>query len=224
MNLLNTAARARIENVVKEEESRTGGEIITAIIPESDDYAAPELMLGIALGFVAYILLVVFAEPFSGLVDRLIWIDSPSLIPLSMLAVTLLAGSLGYAVAQIPFIDRLIVGRRRMAEAVHRRAMRHFIESAAYDTVDRTGVLLFISVLERRVELLADRGINAKVSPDTWEGIVNDLVVGIRQKKTDTALETAIRRIGEILAEYVPPRADDTNEKADAPVELKKGS
>ena len=224
MNLLSSEAKQRVEQAVREAESETGGEIITAIIPESDDYAAPELLFGIALGLLTYILLLIFAEPFSRFVDGLIWIDTVNLIPLSMLALTLLAGTLGYALAQIPCIDRIVIGRRRMAEAVHRRAMRYFTESAAYDTVDRTGVLLFISVLERRVELLADRGINVKVSPDTWENIVSDLVNGIRRKQTDTALETAIRRIGKVLAEFVPPRADDTNEKSDKPVELQKGS
>ena len=165
-----------------------------------------------------------FSEPFAQILDSWLWLESPALIPLSMMAITLLIGALAYALAQIPVIDRLIVGRRTMAEAVRHRAMRHFIESATYDTMDRTGVLLFISVLERRVELIADKGINDKVESKAWEKIVTALVGGIKKRQTSAAIEEAIGSLGAILAEHVPPRPDDVNEIADDPTELGRGS
>lgn len=224
MTLLTPGGRKRITQAIEEAEKATGGEIVTAIIPESDDYAARELIFSIVCGLIAYILLVIFSERFARILENRLWIDSPALIPLSMMAITLLTAALAYALAQTPAVDRFIVGRRIMAEAVRRRAMRHFVESAAYDTVDRTGVLLFISVLERRVELIADKGIDEKVNPGTWESIVTPLIEGIKKKQTSTAIEAAIKSIGSILAKYVPPRPDDINEIADAPAELGKGS
>ena len=138
--------------------------------------------------------------------------------------VSLLTAAIFYFLFQSPALDRFIVGRRAMAEAVKNRALRHFVESAAYDTVDRTGVLLFISVLERRVELIADKGINAQVTPDTWDRIVSSLVRGIGEKRTAEAIVTAVGEIGMVLAEHVPPRPDDENELSDGPTELGKGS
>ncbi|OQX29885.1 MAG: hypothetical protein B0D92_01255 [Spirochaeta sp. LUC14_002_19_P3] len=224
MAFLKPEGRERIGRCIEKAEKNTSGEIATAIIPESDDYKDRELLAAIVCGVIAYILLVIFSDPFARLLDKWSWFDSPRLLPLSMLTVTLLTGSLSYALAQIPALDRLIVGRRVMAEAVRNRALRHFVESAVYDTIDRTGVLLFISVLERRVELIADKGISAKVDNAAWESIVGTLVKGIQEKRIVEALEEAIASIGAILAEHVPPRPSTVNELSNLPADLEKGS
>ncbi|RLW70887.1 MAG: hypothetical protein B6D68_00235 [spirochete symbiont of Stewartia floridana] len=224
MGLLTAEGSRRIARAVEDAEKSTAGEIVVAIIPESDDYAARELVFAIASGFIASVIMVIFSEQLIQLFDSLLWIDSALLFPLSMLAGALLAGSSAYALAQIPVLDRLIAGRHLMTEAVRRRALRHFTESGVYDTVDRTGVLLLVSVLEHRVELIADRGINKMVAANSWENIVAALVKGIKKGQTADAIEKAVRDIGGILAEHVPPRADDVNEIADVPTELEKGS
>ncbi len=224
MNLLTSDEKDRISRAVEEAEANTGGEIVTAIIPESDDYAFRELLFGITAGLLTFVIILLFISPFESLVDRLFWSDSAVLLPLSMTSLSLISGGIFYFLFQIPALDRFVVGRKAMAEAVRRRALRHFVESNAYDTIDRTGVLLFISVLERRVELIADKGINTKVTPDTWDRIVSSLIRGIKKKKTAEAVISAIKDIGTILAEHVPPRADDSNELSDGPMELGKGS
>lgn len=224
MALLTSDEKKRISLAVASAEANTGGEIVTAIIPESDDYAFKELLFAITAGILTFIVLALLIAPFNNLLDRLFWIESAALLPLSMGTISLAVGMLFYVLFQIPAIDRFIVGRQAMAEAVKRRALRHFVESSAYDTVDRTGVLLFISVLERRVELIADKGINAQVAPDTWDRVVSSLVRGIGERRTAEAIETAVGEIGIILAEHVPPRPDDENELSDGPDELGKGT
>ena len=224
MALLTSDEKKRIGDAVAAAEVNTGGEIVTAVIPESDDYAFRELLFGIGAGILAFIILALFIGPFNGLLDRLFWTESTTLLPLAMGTISLLTGAVFYFLFQFPALDRFIVGRRTMAEAVKNRALRHFVESAAYDTVDRTGVLLFISVLERRVELIADKGINTKVGPDTWYRIVSSLVRGIGEKRTADAIVIAVGEIGMVLAEHVPPRPDDENELSDGPTELGKGS
>lgn len=224
MALLTPEEQKRISRSIEEAEKHTGGEIVTAIIPESGDYKAQELLFAIASGVAAYILLVIFSEPLGRSLENWFWMESPVLLPLSMITITLLTGALAYALAQIPVIDRRIIGKRGMAETVRRRALRHFVESAAYDTLDHTGVLLFISVLERRVELIADRGISEKVEASAWENIVNTLVRGIKDKRSVEAIEMAVKSIGELLAEHVPPRPDDIDELTNRPTELEKGS
>jgi len=224
MNLLTSDEKDLISRTVAEAEANTGGEIVTAIIPESDDYAFRELIFSVIAGLLTFVILLLFITSFESLIDRLFWSDSTVLLPLSMASLSLISGGFFYFLFQIPALDRFVVGRKAMAEAVRRRALRHFVESNAYDTIDRTGVLLFISVLERRVELIADKGINAKVAPDTWDRIVSSLIRGIKEKKTAEAITIAIKDIGTILAEHVPPRPDDSNELSDGPEELGKGS
>jgi len=224
MALLSTDEKTRIVEAVANAEAETGGEIVTAIIGESSDYAYQELLFGLAAGVLSFIIMTLIASDMNLLVDRLFWHDSMALLPLVLVAISLAVGTLFYALAQIPALDRFIVGRRTMAEAVRHRALRHFVESAAYDTADRTGVLLFISVLERRVELIADKGINKLVPPDSWDRIVSSLVRGIKEKRSAAAMIQAIDDIGTVLAEHVPRREDDQNELSDTVSELEKKS
>ena len=224
MALLNSEETKRIGSAVSEAEANTGGEIVTAIIPESDDYAYREMLFSVGAAITAFIITAFFSSSINQLLDRWFWSESPALLPLAVGAVALAAGVLSYVLVQIPAIDRMVVGKRVMAEAVRNRAMRHFVESAAYDTRDRTGILLFISDLERRVELIADKGINDAVAPDTWDRIVSALVRGMKEHRSAESIETAIRDIGIVLGEHVARRPDDRNELSDAPVELGKGS
>jgi len=224
MALLSSEGTERISQLVKEAEAESGGEISVTIIQESDDYAFRELLFGLVLGILTYALLAVFINPLGRLVDKLFWSASALTLPLLMLTLSFIMGSIFYFLFQIPALDRLIVGRKRMAEAVRRRALRHFVEAETFNTVDRTGILLFISNLERRVELIADRGINSLVAPETWNEIVSNLVGGMKRKQTETALGTAIRAIGKVLSTHVPRRSDDKNELSNKPTELEKGS
>ena len=224
MKGLSSAERQRIADAVQAAESLTAGEIVTAVIPESSDYSARELLFGIGAGVITQIILILLTSPITRLLDGLLWLESPILIPLSTLSVSLLIGAAAYAAAQIPAVDRIIAGRGAMREAVRRRALRHFVESAVYDTAGRTGVLLFISLLERRVELIADRGIDRAVEEGVWDGIVAELITGIRENRMGEAVEKAVTAVGAVLAEHVPVGADDVNEIADAPVELEEGS
>ena len=224
MKGLSSLERQRIADAVQAAEALTAGEIAVAVIPESSDYSARELLFGIGAGVITQIILILLTSPITRLLDGLLWLESPILIPLSTLSVSLLIGAAAYAAAQIPAVDRIIAGRRAMREAVRRRALRHFVESAVYDTAGRTGVLLFISLLERRVELIADRGINAAVEAGVWDGIAAELITGIREDRMGEAVEKAVTAVGAVLAEHVPVSADDVNEIADAPVELEEGS
>ncbi|HXT54624.1 MAG TPA: hypothetical protein VN826_08980, partial [Candidatus Eisenbacteria bacterium] len=80
---------------------------------------------------------------------------------------------------------------------------------------DHTGILILISLLEHRVEVLADRGINAKVEPATWQEISKIVADGLKANQACEAVCKAISRCGEILAAHFPRRSDDRNELPD---------
>jgi len=86
-------------------------------------------------------------------------------------------------------------------------------------TRDRTGILIFISVFERKVWVLADQGINQKVPPRTWEEIVAIITEGIKEKRAADAVCQAIRRCGRLIEEHFPRKADDTDELANLIIE-----
>ena len=224
MALLSSESAEKIGRLVEEMETGSGGEISVTMIPESDDYAFRELLFALAFGILTYVLLAIFINPLGRLVDKLFWSVSALTLPLLMFSTSFIVSAIFYFLFQIPSLDRLVVGRKRMAEAVRRRALRQFVEAETFNTVDRTGILLFISNLERRVELIADKGINSLVAPETWNEIVAKLVDGMKKKQTEAALEAAIKAIGKLISTHVPRRPDDKNELPNKPTELEKGS
>lgn len=221
MALLTSDEQKRIGDAVSAAESGTSGEIVVAVIPESDDYAFRELVFGVTAGIAAFIVMILSEQALGRLLERIFWTDSQTLMPAVTGTIALLTGALFYFLAQIPFVDRLVAGRRTMKDAVRNRALRHFVERGVCDTSGRTGVLLFVSVLERRAELIADRGV--PVSPDTWDRILSAMLRDISADLSSSVV-SALEQIGTVLNEHLPIAEDDENEITDQPEELGKGS
>jgi putative membrane protein len=85
------------------------------------------------------------------------------------------------------------------------------------ETRERSGVLLFLSEAERRVELLADRGIHERVGTEDWQALVNAVVESIRTGHAGDGIASAVDAIGARLAQHFPPSPDDINELPDEP-------
>ena len=80
---------------------------------------------------------------------------------------------------------------------------------------ERRWSALLVSLLEHRVQVLADSGINARVKPGTWDQVVEIVLAGIRQGDLCQGLCDAVDRCGEILAQEFPIQPDDVNELPD---------
>jgi putative membrane protein len=123
---------------------------------------------------------------------------------------------LAFALSFIPAIKRNSIPRRWITQSVHRQALADFLTAGLTGTRDRTAVLIYLSVFERRVNVIVDIGISAKIPNVYWEQTVQEIIRGIRSGKSVGSLCLAIETIGEKLAENFPRRTDDTNEIKDA--------
>ena len=116
-------------------------------------------------------------------------------------------------------LKRLFISNREIEEEVQEAAVTSFFKKGIHRTREETGVLIFISLFEHRVWVLADRGINRKVAQDQWDGIVASIVEGIRQKRAGDAICKAVADVGSLLAAHFPIREDDRDELANLIVE-----
>ncbi|MBI9099061.1 MAG: TPM domain-containing protein [Spirochaetaceae bacterium] len=205
----------RIKDAVREAESKTSGEIVTAIINESSDYAFYELLASIVGGFLYYTICLIFYSDISGLLQNMFWSYSDIFPTLFIGITTVLVIGLLYLISNINGVDRLIVPSKVISRKVNRRALLFFGESGLFNTRDRTGVLLFISLREKRVELLADSGINDKVKQEDWAEIVNNLISRLKENRMVDGLVEAVNSCGEMLVENFPIKPDDENELSD---------
>jgi putative membrane protein len=106
----------------------------------------------------------------------------------------------------------VVVSNSKNFESVRKHAEDAFRKYGLQNTVDATGVLIFISVEEKRIEILADKGINEKVEQSTWDAMVNGLIIKIRQNGTCKGLCDLVTEVGKYLTEYFPIQPDDKDE------------
>ncbi len=205
----------KISSAVKIAESKTSGEIATAMIKESYDYAIFELMFAVVIGFVYFVLMMFFAGNVEQFLQGKFWDYSANYLVMFYGFSTFIIIALFYFIGNLSCIDRLIVPKKIRNQKVTERATRYFMESGVYNTKDRTGILIFISIMERRVELLADSGINEKIPAEKWQNIVDNIIKGIKQKEVVVHLTKSINECGNLLAEHFPIQSDDKNELTD---------
>lgn len=198
-----------VEAAVEHAETTTSGEIVTYIAGTSDSYhlaAWKAAALGAVFAALAAALL------FARLAGWGVWLEAWMVMP------PLLGGAVGYLLGRLPSVRRALVEDEIVAERVRRRAAEVFLSEEVFATRDRTGILIFVSLFERRVELLADTGIHERVPSSAWDRVVEDLVDAIRRDDGAGGLVRAVEACGELLARYrVEPRGDDINELADRP-------
>lgn len=188
----------RIEAAVKAAELTTSGEIVPMAVNEAFDYPRAEIFGG---GFFSLAIAVWCSWWFGG---SSVWIFLP----------IFLVGYLPckHLVRALPGLKRRFIPDHVLAEEVEEKALVSFLERGLHATRDQTGILILISLFERRVHVLADRGINAKVATDTWDELVTGVTAGIRAGNACDALCAAITRCGELLASDFPRKSDDTDE------------
>jgi len=188
----------RIQQAVITVEKKTSGEIVPMIVSASGRYAEVELsglVIGLVLGTLAAF---VWHDPWGAVQTYLFW--------------PVVGAILGFAILSIPSLKRRLISKDRIADAVHTRSLAAFTSHGLHYTKAHTGILIFASLLEHRVVVLADRGIHEKVEDGTWNGIVNTITESLKSSNGCDGFCRAIGRCGEILAQHFPRSADDRDE------------
>lgn len=162
-----------------------------------------------------------FSDKILALYRRLYWQNEPSwILPLFFIISCLAAVVIAFYIANIPVVDRLIIPPSVRRTCVTNRAFRYFTESGVYDTAEHSGILIFVSYMERQVRIVADSGISKHISQDMWNLIADELAENLRKGQAAAAFTTAIEKCGELLAEYFPPHEENPNELPDGLVIL----
>lgn len=202
---LRDEAKTRLQQAVAEVESRSAAEIVVAVRPASGRYGAPGMVLGALLAWagLGYML---FSDQVFGL-----WA-----IQGYVGLLLLLGGALGGgALALWP----TLLGARRTHEHVTQAAQATFYRLGVSKTRDRSGILVYISLRERRCEVVPDLGVQRAITEEEWRAAVTPLqaVVAARSHRPDgvEGLAKAIAGIAPLVARALPRRADDENELPD---------
>ena len=196
----------KITGTVQRVERLTSGEIVPMVASASSSYADIVLIAALVLAL-PFALLIAFAfSAFFWWQGEVLW-----LFLLSFSGCFCLARML---VLHWPALIRLFLAGPRTEREVEQAAFTQFFAQGLHATRAATGVLIYLSVLERKVWILGDRGINRVVKPESWQQLVDQLTTGIKAGRQAEALCQVIEAVGSLLQEHVPPQTDDRNELA----------
>jgi putative membrane protein len=217
---LTAAERNAVTAAVKAAEATTDGEIVTIVTRSSDAYH------DVALHYALAAMLAVTA---AGAIrpDWLTpfdhgWEHEPSLS--TMLFALLIAQTIAFLFARLLLAWRplrlALTPRATRSRRVRRRALACFRVGTERRTAGHEGVLLYLSLDERRAEIIADAAVHGHVAPESWGEVMAALVDAIRADRTAAGLVAAVSAIGAILAGVLPKTTNNRNELPDRVIEL----
>ena len=221
---LSEAEHLAVSAAVSAAEASTAGEIVTVVSDRSDGYSDVALVWAAVVAFTAIAALTWFPDFYLGLVDRVLGKWNAEWTPRGIFGLALFVGILKFAgmwLIQLwqPLKFFLIPGpiKSRRANA---RAVELFKVGAERRTTGRTGILIYLSMRERRAEIVADEAIASKVAPEVWGEAMAAMLAELKRGRCGAGVVAAVERVGKILAEHLPRAEGDANELPDRLVEL----
>ena len=221
---LTGADREKVSAAIAAAEAKTNGEIVAVATPISDAYHDVALHWALVPLFAVLAWAAWRPTALTWWYDRLFggWQPDPTLGQL--LTFVMVLAALLFTVALLilkwmPLRLFLTPGATKHRR-VRRRAIAIFQAAAAGKTTGKTGILIYLSLAERRAEIVADEAILKVTDDHTWGEAMHALIEDVRDGRPADGICAAIERIGVVLSEHFPRSADDSNEIPDRLIEL----
>jgi putative membrane protein len=201
---LSETDRVRIADAIRAAEANTAGEIYVVVAGEASQFRSiPVLWAAIVALIVPWPLFVLT--------------DLPAGVILMVQVVTFVA------LATVFSLDRIrhsLVPPSIAATAARKAAQAQFLAHGVHLTAERTGILIYVALADRRVEIVADDGINRKVAQSELDQLADDVVAAARVDALAEGLVAAVNDAGKLLSQHFPPPAINPNELPNRVVEI----
>jgi putative membrane protein len=194
----------RVTEAVKNAELRTSGEIVPMIVSASHEYPKARIIAALFFSIPSALLL-------CHLLATIFWLDPDNLYFFFCLFIPLYI-IFYLTVSHFPILTKPFIAKAEMDEEVREEATKSFFSERLYKTQGANGILLFISVFESKVWILADYGIQEKVEQNTWQTLIDDLTARISGDNRCDAICECVDSIGNILQTHFPYKRDDSDE------------
>jgi putative membrane protein len=209
---LHQGESASLEEAIAALEAQTGVQLVTAVIGRADSYVElpwKAFALGTALAGLVIVVADALSPRWAGAEDALIF----ALAILGAGAVSALL-----AVAAPPYARLFLRATRRDLE-VRQYAQAFFLRRELFATRGRDGILLLVSVFERKVEILPDTGLHARFDAADWRTVIDAMTPLLRERRCFGALRQGVARIEALLLVKGMTAASGGNELSDRPIQ-----
>jgi putative membrane protein len=187
----------QVSELITESEKRTDSELVPMIVDMSDLYPAAHFRAAIITSFLFSLAL--YFSPLS-IINPIyyLWIQIPGLL-------------VGYFLAHVTFVKRWLTFEAELECEVKQRALEAFFEHNLHSTQNNNGVLIFISLMERKIKIITDIAVKEKIKQEVWDQIVHDFTDEVKKSTLVGALKKTIEASTHVLESYFP--ADSTQSK-----------
>lgn len=200
-------ASEAIANAVREIEKDTDAEIVIVIRGRSGSYRQADYLCGSVLAFLG--LLFVLFSPFD---IRPLW------VPFDVVILFVIGA---FVCSRLPALRRLLTTKKFRAQSARTGAAAMFYEAGIANTQAENGLLIYVSLLEEQIEVIADRGVLKAMPPMQWNTVIHELKQLARQCDPERLI-ASIKDLGKVLSEHLPATGENPNELVDGPrIELK---
>jgi putative membrane protein len=196
-------AKTEVASAIRAIESATSAEVVVAVRARSGHYRHTDYLVGFAMSFAALLVFLFDSHEFD--ID---WMPVDTLVAFAL--GTLLS-------AGLPPLRRVLTSRKLMRANVATAARAAFVELKISRTSGRSGILVFVSKFERRVEVVPDIGVDPAVLGAPFADAVGALDAALRARGSFPKFLEALRSLGPVLGKALPRMADDVNELPDEP-------
>lgn len=195
---LTEESKAALAAAVRAIESCSSAELVVAVRPRSGSHLHADLIWGFGAALATLAVLLYSRWEFV-----LIWflID-----PLVLGALAALAAS------RSPLLRRALTPRRNRRLRVETSARSIFVERRIHTTSGRTGILLYVSVLEREAAVVVDAGVEALAATEAWGKAIGEIESAVRQGADGTAVAERLRGLAALLSPVLERSAADVDE------------
>ncbi|HTG64583.1 MAG TPA: hypothetical protein VL917_07980 [Sphingomicrobium sp.] len=214
---------ARVSAAIAAAEAKSDGEIIAIAADQSDAYHDVGLHYAVLVLFLVLAFFAIWPHQLELWWTRLMgWTSEPSMRQL----LTLLLGFALLKFLVVLFILKwrplrmLLTPGSTKTRRVRRRAVMLFKTGAERRTIGRTGILIYLSMAERRAEIVGDEAITAVTTPETWGEAMAALLKDVKDGRPGDGIVAAVGLIGDVLATHFPKTSEDSNEIPDKLIEL----
>jgi len=221
---LSEADHALVTAAVTQAERSSDGEIVTIVADKSDSYHDVGLHYAVLAMLLVPALLAALPQSLinSTMEIFLGWdasLTRGALMTFLFAVLALVFLTVRFILAHMPLRMALTPASTK-TRRVRRRALNLFKVGAERRTVGRTGVLLYLSLLEHRAEIVADEAIHSKVEPEVWGDAMAVLIENVKEGRPGEGMAAAVEQIGLVLAQCLPKTLDNPNEVPDRLIEL----
>lgn len=182
--------RDQIRELITEAEKKSNSEMVPMIVGKSDNYPAAHFRAAIIMSFLFSLGL--YFSPFS-IINPIyfLWIQIPGLLA-------------GYFLGNVPLVMRLLITKQEIEYEVTQRAIEAFFEHNLHTTEKHNGVLIFISLMERKIKIITDIGVKQKVDQKIWDEIIYAFTEKVKEGHFVEALKNTILGTSNVLETYFP--------------------